>query len=70
MIEKRSLLVTLLGLVCGAALSVWLYHRFKITGFFLFIPVFSLGGSLFTLSNGIFPHTPFRAVTLSAASQS
>jgi hypothetical protein len=47
MIEKRSLIVTLLGLVCGAALSVWLYHRFKITGFFLFIPVFSLGGSLF-----------------------
>jgi len=52
MIEKRSLLVTLLGLACGAALSAWLYHRFKITGVFLFIPVFSLGGSLFRRFRG------------------
>ena len=47
MIERRSVLITILGLAAGIALSVWLYHRFKIVGFFIFIPVFSLGGSLF-----------------------
>jgi hypothetical protein len=52
MIEKKSLFFTLLGLACGAALSFWLYRRFKITGFFLFIPFFSLGGPLFRRFGG------------------
>jgi hypothetical protein len=47
MIERRSVLITILGLTAGVALSVWLYHRFKIVGFFIFIPVFSIGGPLF-----------------------
>ena len=47
MIERRSVLITILGFAAGIALSVWLYHRFRIVGFFIFIPVFSLGGPLF-----------------------
>jgi hypothetical protein len=47
MIEKRSILITVLGIAAGAALSFFLYHRFRITAFFLFIPFFSLGGMLF-----------------------
>jgi len=47
MIKRRGALITILGLAAGIVLSVWLYHRFRIVGFFIFIPVFSLGGSLF-----------------------
>jgi hypothetical protein len=47
MIERRNILITILGLAAGVALSLWLYHRFRIIGFFIFIPLFSLGGSLF-----------------------
>lgn len=47
MIEKKSILITISGIAAGIALSFFFYHRFKITGFFLFIPIFSLGGTLF-----------------------
>ena len=47
MIEKRGPFITILALVIGGLLSVWLYIRFKIIFFFLFIPIFTVGGSLF-----------------------
>ncbi|UCB45802.1 MAG: hypothetical protein JSV25_16635 [Spirochaetota bacterium] len=47
MIEKRGLFITILALVTGGLLSLWLYIRFRIIFFFLFIPIFTVGGSLF-----------------------
>ena len=47
MIEKRGLLITILAIVIGGLLSLWLYIRFRIIFFFLFIPIFTVGGSLF-----------------------
>jgi hypothetical protein len=47
MIERRGLLITVLAVVIGGLLSIWLYVRFRIVFFFLFIPIFTVGGSLF-----------------------
>ena len=47
MIEKRGLFITILALVIGVLLSIWLYIRFRIIFFFIFIPIFTVGGSLF-----------------------
>jgi hypothetical protein len=47
MIERRGLLITVLAVVIGGLLSIWLYVRFRIVFFFLFIPIFTIGGSLF-----------------------
>jgi hypothetical protein len=47
MTERKGLLITILAIVIGGLLSIWLYIRFRIIFFFLFIPVFTVGGSLF-----------------------
>jgi hypothetical protein len=47
MIDKRGILITIISLVFGGLLSLWLYMRFKIVFFFLFVPFFSMGGRLF-----------------------
>jgi hypothetical protein len=46
--RRKNLLIVLLSLCAGGLLTYWLYVRYHIVFFFVFIPIIGLGGSLFS----------------------
>ncbi len=46
--RRKNLLIVLISLCIGGLLTYWLYVRYHIIFFFVFIPIIGLGGSLFS----------------------
>jgi hypothetical protein len=46
--RRKNLLIVLLSLCAGGLLTYWLYVRYHIIFFFVFIPIIGVGGSLFS----------------------